>query len=191
MLKRNTKYTWKIKVIPSKNIGYKLEIKPWGLIITLPEGSNENEIYRIIEKHKAWIEEKHTKLLKAIERSRKLKLTSRSRNEFRNMVKKLVEKAANEILGLNPCKVVIRKMKTRWASCSPKGTITINALASYLPKHLITYIIYHELCHILEPKHNREFRKCLEKHYPNYKELEEELLAYEIKLSLHEPEENV
>ncbi len=128
---------------------------------------------------------KYSKLLKAIERSKNIELVERSDTEFTNLVKKLVDKATREILGINPCKVIIRKMKTRWTSCSPKGTITINVLAKYLPTHLISYIIYHEICHIIEAKHNKEFRTCTKKYYPNYKILEKELMLYEIKIGLY------
>ncbi len=100
-----------------------------------------------------------------------------------------MEQAAKDILGMNPCRIVIRKMKTRWASCSPKGTITINTLARHLPNHLISYIIYHEICHIIEPRHNKAFWTCVQKHYPNYRELEEDLLMYEVKLGLHDSRE--
>lgn len=176
---------WKIQIKHSKNTKSKLEVKPWGILVILPEGTDENEAYKIIEKHRLWIEEKHAELLEALKRSRNIELVERSKTKFRNLVEKLVEQAAKDILGINPCRIVVRKMKSRWASCSPKGTITINALARYLPKYLISYIIYHEICHILEPRHNREFWTCVQKKYPNYKELEKELLIYEVKLGLH------
>lgn len=183
---QNSESRWKVQIKYSKNIRPKLEVKPWGILVTLPEGVDGNEAYRIIERHRAWIEKKHAELLEALERSRNVELVERSKAEFRNLVKELVEQATKEILGMNPCRIVIRKMKSRWASCSPKGTITINTLASYLPDHLISYIIYHEICHIIEPKHNKDFWICIQKRYPNYKEMEKELLAYEIKLGLIE-----
>ena len=182
---RNSESKWKIQLKYSKNTRPKLEIKPWGIQILLPEGVEEKEAYRIIEKHKAWIEAKHTELIKALEKSKNIKLIERNEAEFRNLVAKIVEQATKEILGMNPCRIVIRRMKTRWASCSPKGTITINTLATHLPNHLISYIIYHEICHIIEPRHNKAFWECVEEHCPNYRELEEELLAYEVKLGLH------
>ena len=151
----------------------------------LPEGVDKNEAYRIIEKHEAWIKRKHAELLKALESSRKIELVERDEAGFGSLLQELVEQATREVLGINPCRIIIRSMKTRWASCSPKGTITINKLAKHLPNHLISYIIYHEVCHVIEPKHNKAFWTCVERRYPNHRELEGELLAYEIKLGLH------
>jgi len=182
----SSKSKWKIQIKYSRGTRPKLEVRPWGVVVILPEGMNKNKAYRIIEKHRLWIEEKHADLLTALEHSRNVELVKRSEAEFRNLVEKLVEQAANDILGMNPCRVVIRKMKTRWASCSPKGTITINKLARFLPDHLISYIVYHEICHIIDPKHDKSFRTCIQKYYPNYKELERRLLIYEVKLGLHE-----
>ncbi len=184
---QNSTSKWKIQIKYSKNKIPKLEVKPWGILVILPEGIDKNEAYRIIEKHRPWIEEKHAELLEALEHSKNIKLVEKSKSKFRNLVEKLVEQAAKEVLGMNPCKIVVRKMKTRWASCSLKGIITINALARYLPNRyrLISYIIYHEICHIIEPKHNKVFWTCVQEHFPNYKRLEEELLLYEIKLGLY------
>jgi len=169
----------------SKNTGVKLEVKPWGVLITTPEGVGENEVIRIVERHRAWIEKKYAELLEAIEHSKNIELVERSKAEFKRLLKKIVEQAAREILGVNPCRIVVRRMKTRWASCSPRGTIVVNSLAAHLPENLIAYIVYHEICHLIEPRHDEAFLECLRKRYPNYGELEKELLTYEIKLGLH------
>ena len=182
---QNSESKWKMQIKHSKNTGLKLEIKPWGILVFLPEGVDESEAYRLIEKHKLWIKEKHEELLKALENSRNIGLVERSREDFRGLVEKLVDQAARDVLGINPCRIVIRRMKTRWASCSPRGTITINALARHLPNHLISYIIYHEICHIIEPRHSKSFWTCVQRYCPNYRELERELLVYEVKLGLH------
>ena len=161
-----------------------LEVKAWGVIVVLPQGISESKAYNIIEKHGQWIMEKHSELLEALEKSRRLELIDRSEEEFRKLVEHLVEKASKDILGVNPCRIAIRKMKTRWASCSPRGTLTLNHAAKHLPERHLAYIIHHEICHILEPRHNNDFWRCVEKHYPGYKSIENELLAYELKLSL-------
>jgi len=181
----NHESEWRIQVKYSKSTRAKLEVKPWGVLITLPEGVREDEITRIVERYRAWIEKKYSELLEVIERSKNIELLERSKAEFKRLLKKIVEQVAREVLGVNPCRIVVRKMKTRWASCSFKGTITVNSLAIYLPEHLIAYIVYHEICHLIEPRHNGAFLECLRKRYPNYRELEKELLAYEIKLGLH------
>ncbi len=177
---------WRIQVKYAKSSMAKLEVKPWGVLVTLPEGIRGDEVAKIIERHRAWIERKHSELLEAIERSKNIELVERSKAEFKRLLKNMVEQAAREILGVNPCRIVVRRMKTRWASCSPRGTIVVNSLAAHLPEHLTSYIIYHEICHLIEPRHNQVFLECIRRRYLNHEELEKQLLAYEIKLGLHQ-----
>jgi len=41
-------------------------------------------------------------------------------------------------------------MKTKWASYSQKGNLTINALLKYLPERLVRYVVFHEMIHSIE-----------------------------------------
>ncbi len=48
----------------------------------------------------------------------------------------------------------------------------------YLPQHLIEYIIFHEIIHVIEKKHNNRFWEIIEKRYKDYQGLERELFEY-------------
>ena len=39
-----------------------------------------------------------------------------------------------------------------------------------MPQFVMDYIIIHELCHIKQMNHSKEFWKLVESHCPNYKE---------------------
>jgi predicted metal-dependent hydrolase len=43
------------------------------------------------------------------------------------------------------------------------------------PKHLLEYVIVHEMAHLLEPTHSDRFLAILEKHYPSWREARLEL----------------
>jgi predicted metal-dependent hydrolase len=51
----------------------------------------------------------------------------------------------------------IRKMTSRWGSCTHKKGINLNSWLMMLPDHLIDYVILHELVHTRYPHHGPEF----------------------------------
>ena len=73
--------------------------------------------------------------------------------------------------------VMIRSQRTRWASCSPTGTISLNLRLMLLPKELVRYALLHELAHTLEMNHGRRYWALLESLEPDYRALDEKLRA--------------
>jgi predicted metal-dependent hydrolase len=51
----------------------------------------------------------------------------------------------------------LKKMPTRWGSCTPKGKIILNPELIKAPKGCIEYVIIHELCHLIHHNHTQKF----------------------------------
>ena len=83
--------------------------------------------------------------------------------------------------GLNYTKLTVRSQKSRWGSCSSRGTISLNDQLIFMPSSILDYIIIHELCHTLEPNHSQRFWAQVEHHDPSYKQ-QEQLLAQSMQL---------
>lgn len=58
--------------------------------------------------------------------------------------------------------VKIRKMKSRWGSCSGKNNINLNSWLVMLPGHLCDYVILHELVHTSYRDHSERFWRALD-----------------------------
>lgn len=65
-------------------------------------------------------------------------------------------------------RVTIRLQRTRWASCSRRKNLSLNAKLLFLPPILVDYVLLHELCHTAVMDHSPRFWARLEVHDSNY-----------------------
>ncbi len=72
-------------------------------------------------------------------------------------------------------KVTIKNMNTRWGSCSKQGNLNFNYKMIYLSDELAEYIVAHELCHLSEMNHGRNFWKLVARTVPGWKILRKQL----------------
>jgi predicted metal-dependent hydrolase len=85
-------------------------------------------------------------------------LLAEARDYLPARVKLLAGKHGFEISG-----VKIRRMKTRWGSCTARGNINLNSWLVILPDHLTDYVILHELVHTRHHDHSPAFWVTLDK----------------------------
>jgi predicted metal-dependent hydrolase len=98
----------------------------------------------------------------------------------------LTERAA-ELLGpqLDECarelkfeyrRMLIRRQRTRWGSCSTRGTISLNCCLLFQRPPVVRYLLIHELAHTVHMNHSRRFWQTVARHCPDYQRLDRELL---------------
>lgn len=69
-------------------------------------------------------------------------------------------------------------MRSKWATLSPNRNLTLNNLLKCLPHDLIPCVIYHELAHLKERRHNVRFWAIISRKYKNHIDLESALFEY-------------
>ena len=73
-------------------------------------------------------------------------------------------------LGVKLERFQVRRMKTRWGSCTPaKRTIRLNTELGTREPELLEYIVVHELVHLLEASHNARFYELMDLHLSGWK----------------------
>jgi predicted metal-dependent hydrolase len=79
------------------------------------------------------------------------------------------------IVGRRPRSVQVRLQRTRWGSCSSRGTVSLNAALMFLAPELVRYLFVHELCHLIALDHSRKFWAAVERFEPDYEALDRRL----------------
>ena len=74
-------------------------------------------------------------------------------------------------------RVSIRRQRTRWGSCSTRGTISLNCSLVFLHPAVVRYLFVHELAHTRHMNHSASFWNLVAKLEPDYRRLDRELLA--------------
>lgn len=64
-------------------------------------------------------------------------------------------------------RVSVRLQKTRWGSCSSKGSISLNAKLLFLPPEMVRYVLIHELTHTRHMNHSKKFWSVLASKMPS------------------------
>lgn len=82
------------------------------------------------------------------------------------------------VIGVEVAEWGVRRMKTRWGSCSIKaGRIWLNLELIKYPASILEYIIVHEMVHLLERRHNDRFYRFMDTFMPDWRERRDALRA--------------
>ncbi len=74
--------------------------------------------------------------------------------------------------GLSVQRVTVRNQKSRWGSCSRRGTISLNWRLIQTPELVRDYIILHELAHLRQMNHSEKFWQEVEQLCPHFRDAE-------------------
>lgn len=98
--------------------------------------------------------------------------------------------AGRAVLGLGPWlgaladqygfrfgRMSVRRQRTRWGSCSVRGTISLNACLAFQRPAVVRYLLLHELAHTRHMNHSARFWDLVARHEPDWRCLDRELLA--------------
>jgi hypothetical protein len=80
-------------------------------------------------------------------------------------------------LNYSVARVAIRCQRTRWGSCSTRGTVSLNCSLVFLRPEVVRYLFVHELAHTVHMNHSTAFWRLVERLEPEYRGLDRELLA--------------
>lgn len=95
-------------------------------------------------------------------RARRLVSTDALRAEAREWAKRIK---------VSPRRIQVQAMRSKWASCSTKGTITLSRDLRHEPRPFREVVIVHELVHLLVPNHGRVFKALMKAYLPEWERM--------------------
>ncbi len=160
ILERSRRKTLAIQI--TKDI--KLQIKA-------PIYTSEREIYRFLQQKQFWIYKRAKSEMTNAEN--KVERSEEEMNRLREQARVVLTQKSSDYakrLGVSFQKIRIGNQRTRWGSCSSKGTISYNWRLILMPEPIMDYVVVHELCHLLEMNHSKQFWGLVAGIIPNYAE---------------------
>lgn len=141
------------------------------LQIKAPIQMSERKIHRFLLQKQFWIYKRAKSEMSNAENrvDRSEEEIKRLREQARVVLTRKSCEYASQ-LGVMFKKIRIGNQRTRWGSCSSKGTISYNWRLILMPEPIVDYVVVHELCHLLEMNHSDRFWGLVESIMPNYAE---------------------
>ena len=141
----------------------------WGKEYTLQLISNENIKHALINEDILYLPVPKRSTIE----KRKNILDELYRHELKKAIPETLDKCT-KIVGRKPKSVTVRKMKN-WGNCKQDGRITLNLNLAKKDKECLEYVMIHELCHLIEFNHGKNFKKLMDKFCPNWKKIKKRL----------------
>lgn len=145
----------------------------------LPHGREKLIVYGDHEKVEILVPQTWDMATKEVQDQLQYIITEILRDEAKNYLPQRTQELADQ-KGISINNIRIKKVKTRWGSCSSKSNINLSLYLMLLSDDLIDYVILHELAHIKHQNHSAAFWSHLENLLPGAKQLDKALNAYRI-----------
>lgn len=143
----------------------------WGREYTLQLISNSNVKHVLIDKKKAILYLPIPK--RSTIEKRKSILDEFYRKELKLAIPDALDRCT-KIVGKTPKSVTVRKMKN-WGNCKQDGRITLNLNLAKKDHECLEYVMIHELCHLIEFNHGKNFKKLMDTFCPDWKKIKKRL----------------
>lgn len=151
-------------------------------VVTVPRKFRESDLARFMHDKAGWIISK----TREFKRTKKPFSCGNERYAFlihRRTAMELVRKRLefyNNIYGFVFNKVRIKSQRTCWGSCSRTKNLNFNYKLAFLPSHVVDYVVVHELCHLGEFNHSKNFWDLVSKAIPDYLRTRKELRQHSL-----------
>ena len=178
-----------VLVIRKRIANVYLRVKPpdGHLEVTAPLALSDDRIRAFIDGKRRWIATTRERLARSRDVYAKPEAdgqlqAGRSEAEAKRILQERLPTLLDRwvpVVGRRPERISLRKMKTRWGSCTPAtASIRLNTDLAWLDPDLLEYVLVHELTHLYEHGHGPGFRARMDRYMPDWTERRRRLNRY-------------
>ncbi|BDR53925.1 hypothetical protein KIMH_00360 [Bombiscardovia apis] len=174
-----------------KNVYLRVKPPDGRVEITAPVRLSQAEIRRFISSRQAWIERAQDRIARSAQSlgpgsagPQPANLAEGTTSEERlREAKLIIEQQLPALLdkwvpivGRGPSAISLRRMTTRWGSCTPATRrIRLNLELAWLDPKFLEYVLVHELTHLRASGHGALFQSLMSSYLPQWRMLRKEL----------------
>ncbi len=163
-------YSYELKRSKRKSISVEIS-REAKVIVRAPLKMSVKDVEAFLNSKSEWID-KHLSAMKEKLATMPRKLSEAEKNELKKNAKIIISKRVEyfaKIMGVDYNRISIKFQKTRFGSCSTKKNLNFNALVALMPSEILDYVIVHELSHLKEMNHSKQFWREVARVMPDYK----------------------
>ena len=164
-------------LVRSSRKSYAISISPEGQItVRVPLHTTGRELERILVEKQHWI---ITKYLEALKKQADRPVSGLTDAQRSALTRRYIDAAKEyfperaayfrQFTGGTYNRITIRDQKTRWGSCSARGTLSFNWRLMLAPPAILDFVVVVELCHLTHMDHSAAFWQAVEAVYPDYR----------------------
>lgn len=169
-------YELTYRIVRSERKTLSVSIQPdCTITVRAPLSVSDSQIRRFLIEKQHWL---ITKYLEAKQKQEAIPCSDLTDTQRAALTRRYIDAAKeyfpkrvayfHQFTGGTYSRITIRDQKTRWGSCSSKGTLSFNWRLMLAPPAILDYVVVHELCHLRHMDHSPAFWQAVGEVFPDY-----------------------